>query len=161
VTRIRPRSATEPQALSKQRLRLWLRVLKVQRLAAGALRNKLRDAHDTTLPRFDVLAALYRNPRGLTMSRLSDALAVSNGNVTGIVERLVAEGRIVRVAVAGDRRATEVRLTPHGLDHFAELASAHEAWVDRLFASLDAEETAQLTTLLDKAVAHLARETRP
>ena len=83
--------------LSKQRLRLWLRLLKTSRDVEGNIRERLRTRYDTTLPRFDVLAALYRNGKGLKMSELSGALRVSNGNVTGIVDRLVTDGAVVRV----------------------------------------------------------------
>ena len=136
-------------SLSKRRLRLWLRILKVSRLMSAELRNNLRDSHDTTLPRFDVMAALFRNEKGLRMSELSGALAVSNGNVTGIVDRLADEGHIVRVPVEGDRRATEVRLTRKGRDYFAALALEHEGWVDTLLSTLTTEETDDLNRLLD------------
>ena len=70
--------------LSKTRLRLWLRLLKLTRSIEAELRRRLRDQHGTTLPRFDVMAALARHPEGLKMSELSTFLRVSNGNVTGI-----------------------------------------------------------------------------
>ena len=97
---------------SKTRLRLWLRILSVSRLIEAELRERLRSEFDTTLPRFDVLAALQRARKGLKMSELSSVLRVSNGNVTGIVDRLVADGLVVRVPVAGDRRAMTVRSRP-------------------------------------------------
>ena len=99
---------------SKARLRLWLRLLRVTREVEGALREKLRVEHGTTLPRFDVMSALSHNPAGLKMSELSGVLRVSNGNVTGIIERLVEEGHVLRAPVDGDRRAFSVRLTEKG-----------------------------------------------
>jgi hypothetical protein len=59
---------------SKARLRLWLRLLKGQRKIENRLREKLRDDYGSTLPRFDVLAALSREPEGLKMSQLSGVL---------------------------------------------------------------------------------------
>jgi DNA-binding MarR family transcriptional regulator len=41
-------------------------------------------------------------------------LRVSNGNVTGIVDRLAEEGFVERVPVEGDRRANLVRLDAAG-----------------------------------------------
>ena len=102
----------------KQRLRVWLRLLKIQRLMETEIRERLRVEFATTLPRFDVLAALYREEKGLKMSELSTALMVSNGNVTGIVERLVSDGLVIRVPVSGDRRAMLVRLTERGRAFF-------------------------------------------
>lgn len=141
-----------PDAASKARLRLWLRILSVSRTVEGELRERLR-ALDTTLPRFDVMAALHRAPEGLRMSALSSVLRVSNGNVTGIVDRLAAEGLAVRMPVEGDRRAMLVKLTPQGSDDFARLADLHEAWVGELLgavASRDAEHLAeQLKSIRD------------
>ena len=142
-------------AISKDRLRLWLRLLKATRLVSAELRDRLREDHETTLPRFDVMSALYRHEPGLRMSDLSSVLKVSNGNVTGIVNRLASEGFIVRVPVRGDRRATVVRLTRKGREHFAELAALHEGWVDDLLGVLDPEETRlanDLLTRLDDAL---------
>jgi DNA-binding MarR family transcriptional regulator len=133
---------------SKARLRLWLRLLKVSRLIEGELRERLRVEFDTTLPRFDVLAALYRARDGLKMSELSSVLRVSNGNVTGIVDRLVADGLVVRVPVEGDRRAMLVRLTGQGEEDFAALAAAHEAWVDELLDAVTVAEANQLVARL-------------
>ena len=80
---------------AKTRLRLWLRLLKVTRSVENDIREKLRVEFGSTLPRFDVLAALYQFPKGLRMSELSGLLKVSNGNVTGIVDRLVKDGLIL------------------------------------------------------------------
>ena len=135
-------------AAAKARLRLWLRVLKVSRIMERELRERLRVEFDTTLPRFDVMAALYRAEKGLNMGELSGVLRVSNGNVTGIVDRLVGEGMIVRVPVEGDRRAMLVRLTESGRTHFSALATAHEGWVSELLGGIDAPEAAKLATLL-------------
>ncbi|MCC2095916.1 MAG: MarR family transcriptional regulator [Hyphomicrobiales bacterium] len=136
-------------SVSKQRLRAWLKLLKTSRHIESHVRDRLRTGFDTTLPRFDVLAALYRNRKGLKMSELSGALRVSNGNVTGIVDRLVQDGALVRVAVPGDRRAQLVRLTKKGTSEFEAMAAAHEAWVNGIFAGLTAADCDQLMTLLD------------
>ncbi|WP_296639384.1 MarR family winged helix-turn-helix transcriptional regulator [Roseinatronobacter sp.] len=146
-------SQTRPHAvesLSKDRLRLWLRLLKVTGHVESELRRRLRADHATTLPRFDVMAALARHPKGLRMSDLSDFLRVSNGNVTGIVDRLTEEGLALRVAVEGDRRAQLARLTPAGEAAFAELAAAHEAWVNDLLGTLDAPMIEQAFDLLTR-----------
>lgn len=141
---------TAERTLSKDRLRLWLRLLKATRLVEGSLRERMRAERGMTLPRFDVMAALYRAREGLRMSDLSGVLMVSNGNVTGIVDRLEAEGLVERAAVAGDRRATRVRLTVRGRDAFEDMAEEHEVWVDRLLAGLTPAETETAARLLEK-----------
>ena len=142
---------------TKTRLRLWLRLLKLSSGIEGELRKRLRDDHGTTLPRFDVMAALYRYPDGLKMSDLSDHLRVSNGNVTGILDRLTEEGLALRVAIPGDRRAHLACLTPKGGDVFADLAKFHENWINDLLQGLSMEEAETVSILLEQALASQER----
>ncbi len=139
--------------MGKTRLRLWLKLLKTSNAVENALRDRLRTEFGTTLPRFDVMAALARSPEGLKMSELSRRLRVSNGNVTGIVDRLEVEGHAERHAVEGDRRAMEVRLTRKGRGHFDKLAAAHEEWVNELMGAIPEAEAARIMDDLDH-VAH-------
>ncbi|MEQ8392080.1 MAG: MarR family transcriptional regulator [Thalassospira sp.] len=143
----------ETSDLSKARLRAWLQILKVSRKVEGELREKMRLEFGSTLPRFDVLAALYRERDGMRMSELSKSLMVSNGNVTGIVDRLVAEGLIVRVPVENDRRASIVRLTSDGEKDFAERALVHESWVSDLFSDLSSGDADALIRIL-RTISH-------
>ena len=126
--------------VSKRRLRLWLRMLRTTRRVESDLRDFLRQRHDTTLPRFDVLAALDRERDGLKMSELSRRLLVSNGNITGIVDRLVRDGLVARVPIDGDRRAMRARLTARGADVFADMAAGHEEVVSAMFSDLDHQD---------------------
>ena len=136
--------------LSKRRLKLWIRLLGVTRSAESSLREYLRLTHATTLPRFDVLAALYRRREGVTMSELSRMLLVSNGNATAVVDRLEADGMVRRTQSDADRRTVFVSLTPEGLAGFEVQAQGHEAEVDRLFAGLLAEDIDRLTEILKR-----------
>lgn len=144
--------AAPPVTTSKARLRLWLKLLKLSSGIESDLRRRLRDEHGTTLPRFDVMSALARHPDGLKMSELSGFLKVSNGNVTGIVDRLTQEGLALRVALPGDKRASLARLTPKGQAAFAVLARHHESWIDDLFSTLNDADAAALGALLDRAL---------
>ena len=109
--------------LSKRRLKMWIRLLGVTRGAESTLREYLRVNHDTTLPRFDVMAALYRRREGVTMSELSRLLLVSNGNATAVVDRLEADGMVRRTPSDSDRRTVFVALTPEGLAAFEAMAA--------------------------------------
>ena len=137
-------------ALSKRRLKMWIRLLGVTRASEGRLREFLRVQHGTTLPRFDVMAALYRRRDGVTMSELSRMLLVSNGNATTVVDRLEADGLVRRSPSDLDRRTVYVALTPEGLKAFEGLAADHEAEVDRLFAGLDEADLDRLTEILKR-----------
>lgn len=114
----------------------------------GETRERLKSRFDATLPRFDVMAALFRKPDGMLMSEISRFLMVSNGNVTGIVDRLVSDGYVVRSQRNGDRRTSFVRLTNKGRAVFSRMATAHENWIDELLGGLSVRDAEQLSAKL-------------
>jgi DNA-binding MarR family transcriptional regulator len=134
----------------KLELRVWLRLLTCANLIESRVRAGLREDFAITLPRFDLLAQLDRSPDGLTMGELSDRLMVSNGNITGLVERLASEGLIARAPAPGDRRRSRVKLTPAGKRAFDAMTPTHERWIDDLLAGLTRTEMADLLGLLAK-----------
>jgi len=119
-------------------VRLWLRLLSCTMAIEKDVQRRLA-ASGATLARFDVLAALDRQPGGMTMGALSRALLVSNGNVTQLVQKLARDGLVSIAPSPADRRASIVRLTRRGRADFARLAAAHHDWVDSLLAGVDAE----------------------
>lgn len=136
--------------LSKKRVKTWLKLLKATRNIEEELRRRFRSKFDTTLPRFDAMAALNRFPEGLKMSEISQWLRVSNGNITGIVDKLADAGLAERVPVPGDRRAYRVQLTKKGTREFVKLAAAHEQWIDELLGELNTKEMESLNKQLDQ-----------
>jgi DNA-binding MarR family transcriptional regulator len=129
-------------------LRVWLRLLTCTNLMERNIRQTMREQFDTTLPRFDILSQLDRTPDGLTMGDLSRRLMVSNGNVTGLVDRLVGEELVLREPSPHDRRAQLVRLTKLGKQAFAAMVPAHAALVKALFEGVSRKELDALHDLL-------------
>jgi DNA-binding MarR family transcriptional regulator len=139
-----------------QALKLWLRLLSCTTRVEGAIRNRLRAEFSTTLPRFDLMAQLERQPEGLTMGELSQRLMVTGGNITGITDQLEAEGLVRRAPHPGDRRAYAVQLTPAGKRQFRRMAATHEEWVIELLDGWSPQEKTQVQALLGKLKQHLA-----
>ena len=144
---------SERPADHESELRLWLRLLTCTTLIEGEVRSRLRERFDVTLPRFDLMAQLDKAPNGMTLGELSQRMMVSNGNVTGLAERLVEQGLLDRRASATDRRAQIVSLTAEGRRVFRTMARTHEDWIAEIFAGLDAGEIDTLMNLLAKAKA--------
>src|SRR3954468_6030678 len=132
-------------------LRLWLRLLTCTTLIEGEVRSRLRARFDVTLPRFDLMAQLDKAPDGMTLSDVSKRMMVSNGNVTGLVERLVASGHLDRRTSVIDRRVQMIRLTKVGRAEFRRMAAEHETWIADMFAELTPKEVRELMRLLAKA----------
>ncbi len=138
----------EPASHSKQSLRLWLRLLTCSNFIEKRIRHLLKSKFDTTLPRFDVLAALDRATCDLSMSQLSALLMVSNGNVTAIISRLEEEGLVTRSGLPNDRRTHVVSLSQKGRKLFRKMAKSHEFWLDEMLSEVSDEEIQTLLELL-------------
>ena len=134
----------------KPELRLWLRLLTCTNLVEGEIRRRLRQEFATTLPRFDLLAQLDRTSSGLTLTELSNRMMVSNGNLTGLVDRLVGNTLVERLPDPDAGRSTRVALTALGKKHFAAMTPAHESWISGMLEGLNQADIGHLHHLLGK-----------
>ncbi len=138
----------------RDQLRLWLRLLACTNLIESRVRSRLRLDFATTLPRFDMLAQLDAAsadaPQGLTMGELSRRLMVTNGNLTGLTERLVQEGLVRRKVSAKDRRQQRVALTSQGKRALAAMVVDHKRWIDEMFAGLSPDNILRLYELVGR-----------
>lgn len=85
-----------------------------------------------TPSQFDVIVTLG-DTEGLTCSELSSHTLVTKGTLTGVLNRLAKKGLIRREAVAGDMRATKVRLTQKGRVLYRKVFAAHIAFIRPFF----------------------------
>jgi DNA-binding MarR family transcriptional regulator len=137
----------------KTELRLWLRLLTCTTLIENEVRRRLRDQFDITLPRFDLLAQLDRTPGGMTLGELSQRMMVSNGNITGLVDRLLTQGLISRRPAPNDRRVQIVSLTAEGRRFFRAMARENADWIKQIFAGLSSDDISDLMDVLAKTKA--------
>lgn len=127
---------------------VWLRLLSCAMVIEKRLRRRFAEQHGTTLPRFDIMAALDRSPAGLTMGELSARLLVSNGNVTALVQTLAKDGLVDLRPSPTDRRSSIVALSEAGRTHFVDLAASHHRWVEAMFAGVGHQQREALFGLL-------------
>jgi len=134
-------------------LRLWLRMISCSMKMESILSQRLRKEFNTSMARFDVMSQLERFPDGLTMSDLSRRLIVSNGAITGLVDKLAEAGLVTRREDPKDRRSMIVRLTRKGRESFLRMARRHEEWVVSILGELSGtaqSELLQNLTLLQR-----------
>ena len=104
-----------------------------------------------SLPRFDLMAQLERNPTGLRMGELSRRLMVTGGNVTAITDQLVAEGLVERAA--DPRRPPRLR---RAADRNGQARAStrwrptHERWIVETVRRLSRGERERLFALLGR-----------
>lgn len=141
---------------SRDAVRLWLRLLSCTMVIEKRVKRGFADQFQTTLPRFDILAALDRADAGLSMGALGRALLVSNGNITGLIQTLIRDGDVEMATAPGDRRTAIVTLTDVGRARFRIMAAAHHDWVESMFAGLSRSEKAQMLALLETLKSSIA-----
>jgi len=146
-------AVSEPAAV-----RLWLRLLTCSITIEKRVRRRLAEEFETTLPRFDVLAALERRPVGMTMGELSKALLVSGGNLTSLVRQLEQNGHVKMLRDPQDRRSWVVTITARGRKSFKVMALQHQHWIAEMFGGMSARHRDQLYELLAELKQSLAAE---
>ncbi len=133
-----------------KKLALWIRLISNSNIIEKEIRNLFRSEFGVTLPRFDLMSALYREPGGLTMGELSKRMLVSNGNVTGIVDRLQKEGLVKRWVLPTDRRIYSAGLTQKGRNDFKILADRHRQWIGDILGGLKDDEVTPMIEMMDR-----------
>jgi DNA-binding MarR family transcriptional regulator len=142
----------------QQSLRLWLRLLSCTMVIEKRVQRRLSGQFATTLPRFDILAALDRADGGMMMSELSRSLLVSNGNVTALVKTLVTDGHVTLTPSPSDKRASIVTMTQSGRAHFARLAEAHHGWIEGMLGGVSTVQRELLFDLLGSLKVSIASD---
>ncbi len=127
---------------------LWDSLSTCYSLIAAELRLRLRQHYAMTLPRYEAMAVLSRYEDGLPMGELSRCLMVSNGNITGITDRLVADGLVSRLSVPNDRRTHFIKLTRKGRDSFNRISDSYNSWLEELLDGISAKQSKDLERLL-------------
>lgn len=90
---------------------------------------------DLTLPQFKALYTLAQMDQS-KMSPLADALGLSMGASSTLIDRLVSRGYVERQTDAQDRRAVHVSLTPAGQAVLATVSEQRHAMSCRVFGVL-------------------------
>lgn len=138
------------QAVRNAQSQAWQAMLAVHGAVFGRLSRELSQEFGITLAKYDVLAQLHRFPEGLHQRDLSRYLKVTDGNVTGLVRRLIADRLISREEAAGDRRAFLVQITEPGRSLYLAARARHDELLAGLFASVDIERLSDTRTTLEQ-----------
>jgi DNA-binding MarR family transcriptional regulator len=128
---------------------LWVRLAKCYALVLREVRDAPSDSV-LTLAQFDVLAQLLRHPDGMTAGDLSEALLVTAGNVTGLVDRLEAQDLVTKRTDRDDARVRIVKLTARGKKLALREVARHERLLSRVFSGLHVDEQLAIADSLDR-----------
>ncbi len=127
-------------------LRVWFRLIRLHTRSRLAVANRLR-AFDLSVPQCDVLTTLTEQ-EGLSQQELAARLYVTKGNISGLIDRLVASGLVERRSLQGDRRSHAIFLTPEGRDMARRGIEAQKDFVAQTFGRVAPERLALFDGLL-------------
>ena len=140
--------------------RLWLQLLSLHGERFASLKSRLSSAFGLSLAKFDVLAQLARYRDGIALGQLSQNLKVSGGNVSGLVQRLLADDLISKEMSSEDRRSFIVRLTPKGEALFRKAADVHKRHLSERLESIPAPELETALSVLRSLSSKLGSESK-
>jgi DNA-binding MarR family transcriptional regulator len=119
--------------------------------------GRLFQSMNSSEAQFNLMIVLRDAPGPHTQNDISKMLLVDKSNITGLVDRLEAQGWIKRNRVEGDRRSYHITLTRRGRDALEKMDSAYRKTVQEIVSDLRPEEYEQLAELVARLRRGLAR----
>lgn len=129
----------------------WLAVTQAHAAVTGRLQEALTAAELPPLPWFEVLATLDRAPeQRLKMGELAEALVITRGGLTKLVDRLIKAGLLERTFCETDRRVSYATLLPAGIELLGEMRPIVRAELAAAFsARLSVAQAEELREMLE------------
>jgi DNA-binding MarR family transcriptional regulator len=155
ITRQHARREERPPSALELHLGYWLR--RVSNHVSGAFARALQTRH-TSVAEWVMLRHLQERP-GITPGELAEALVLTRGAVSKVIQKLEAKNWITRFTKPEDNRVQLLSLTRQGRRVLPQLAEIADQNDQQFFDCLDAGEKAALRRLLCKlAEFHEIRE---
>lgn len=126
--------------------RIWFRFLRMHQRGHSAMSGRLR-AIGLSVAQFDLLSTLTED-EGITQRDLAERLYVTKGNVSGLVDRLVEAGLVLRKGIPGDRRSYALYLTEPGRSLVAQGMAVQMAFVEETLGALPNGDMEQMDNVL-------------
>ena len=102
-----------------------------------------------TLPQLAILELLFRSNE-LNMSDMARFMNVTTAAMTGIVDRLVRDGYVIRTAVPNDRRVIKIKLTAKGNKIAKDVVEQRRHLITKIFGTLSHNEREEYLNLLTR-----------
>jgi len=123
-----------------------------QQIAVAIFHAEVEAAgHDLTPVQYAALSTIKTRP-GIDQVTLAGLIAYDRTTITGVVDRLVQKGLLVRQANSRDRRARVLQITDQGRGILGEIEPAVEAAQRIMLRGLTEDEAEQFMRLLRKVI---------
>src|SRR4249919_2571067 len=129
----------------------WGALTRTHAAIVGRLQEALAAADFPPLPWYEVLAAVAEAPgQRMRMGDLAEALVITRGGLTKLVDRLVKAELLERTFCETDRRVSYATLLPAGMTLLKEMRPVIVGELEIAFsASLSVEQANELRETLD------------
>jgi DNA-binding MarR family transcriptional regulator len=152
-----PRDPAALPGVAPRPAETWLRIVQVHDRITRRVDSALHRQHGLSLTGFEALRRIAEAPgERASMGEVAEALGLSRAGVTSTVNRLVADGLVLRERGAGDKRLLHARLTPAGRERFASAAQTHDELVAHLLTRLGDD-----ASVVTDALARVSAAARP
>ncbi|MCL4440056.1 MAG: MarR family transcriptional regulator [Firmicutes bacterium] len=111
-----------------------------------------------TVPQLHLMQELFQNP-GITLRELSIRLGLAKSTVSGIVDRLEKQGKVIRKRNEQDRRVVHIDLSPQVKELGQNISLMRTNYLASLLSSMSQEEIVGLLTGLEKINKLMIQET--
>ena len=140
---------TTPQPADEQQLyfAVWQQLMLCSKTLEQEISNRFRKQFKQSMIRYELLSQLD-DGKWLAIGKVAAQLPSSNGNITKLVERMLAEDLLSRRRNPQDRRIIEIGLTEKGQNLLTAMTNAHAMWTKKLMDSDDAQSNADQLHLL-------------
>ncbi|HEX8050333.1 MAG TPA: MarR family transcriptional regulator [Solirubrobacterales bacterium] len=130
----------------------WIAITQTHAAITSRLQEALTAAELPPLPWFEVLATLDRAPeQRLKMGELAEALVITRGGLTKLVDRLIKAGLLERTFCETDRRVSYATLLPAGVELLEEMRPIVRGELALAFsANLTVAEADELRSTLER-----------
>jgi DNA-binding MarR family transcriptional regulator len=146
-----PASGRDPLGTCSPHHQAWRSLAQTHAAVSGRLQEALAAAELPPLAWFEMLAAIAAaDGQRMRMGDLAEALVITRGGLTKLVDRLVKAGLIERTFCETDRRVSYATLLPAGAELLEEMVPIVSAELETTFAARLSERQADdLRTTLD------------
>jgi len=138
-----PGAATNPLGTCSPHHEAWRSLAQTHAAVSGRLQDALAQAELPPLAWFEMLAAIAASEQErMKMGELAEALVITRGGLTKLVDRLVKAGLIERTFCDTDRRVSYATLLPAGSELLEEMVPVVSGELELAFAARLSERQA-------------------
>ena len=128
-------------------------------IAQGFARRQANKLFQCKLTLSQILILDFLSQQGETkMTDMANFMQVTTAAMTGLVDRLVRDGYIVRVYDPADRRVIKVKLTPRGNELIKKINNQRRRMVIKIFGQVSEADRQDYLRILLKIKEILAKE---